>query len=491
MSADFKVLVTAEEAWPAFEQAVLNARHEMIAGFRIFDMRTRLRSAAARAVGRDWFDLLAHALERGVTIHLIVSDFDPVIATPLHQQAWRTVRQGAALREITGAGAEQLKVRAALHPAKAGGLPWLAFLPAVLRRRRASIAARRDAELSREAVLLNDQSLPDLHTVTHHQKLAVIDSQTLYVGGLDLNERRFDTLKHDRNAAETWSDVQLLIKGPEARDARQHLHEFEAVCAGKTAPTHLRHIQRTLSAPRRFQLPFLSPRPVLSEIEAAHLAAFGRARHLIYVETQYLRANRLAEALAKRAAQLPDLTAVIILPALPEELAFDGSTGLDVKYGIALQQRALTTLRNAFGKRLTLATPVRPVMAARQTPRTLAGSPIIHVHNKVLIQDDRYALIGSANLNGRSLRWDSEVAIETTDPGRLGQIRDRLFQHWWFAPLPATAKQPQGLQSWWARAIARNTVKQPEKRTGFLVDHDPGNMASLANPLPGVTEDIV
>lgn len=73
--ADFDVLITADEAWPAFERAVLSARSKVHGSFRIFDLRTKLRSAEAQAIGDDWFDLLCHVIRRGVTVTLIVSDF--------------------------------------------------------------------------------------------------------------------------------------------------------------------------------------------------------------------------------------------------------------------------------------------------------------------------------------------------------------------------------------------------------------------------------
>jgi len=44
---------------------------------------------------------------------------------------------------------------------------------------------------------------------------------------------------------------------------------------------------------------------------------------------------------------------------------------------------------------------------------------------------------------------------------------------------------------WWRREVARNGVRLPQKRTGFLVPHDPSNMKDLQQPLPGATEDIV
>lgn len=487
---DFDVLITADEAWPAFERAVLAAREEIVAGFRIFDLSTRLRAPEAQAVGRDWFDLLLDALRRGVRLTLIVSDFDPVVGTPLHEIAWRTVRQGAALAEAAGVAPGQCQVRATMHPSQPGALPWLALLPAMIAKKLSRIEEISKMRLQRQAVGLDDGSVPGIHPVTHHQKLAVIDGEVLYVGGLDLNERRYDTMRHELPAAQSWSDVQVILRGPEARDARDHLLCFESLCGGKAEPGDLPHIKRTLSCPRRFQLPFLSPRTQLREIEQAHLDAFARAEHLIYIETQFLRSSVIADALAE-AAKKPDLACFILLPALPEDVAFDGNEGMDARFGMSLQRDAVARLRAAFGPRITFTAPVRPVMAARDTSAVLAGSPIIYVHNKVLVVDDTFGLVGSANLNGRSLRWDTEVAVELKTPERVSRLREKLFQHWWFDPLPPEARDPATLQPWWDREIRRNGVKLPGNRSGFLVPYDPENGAELAQRLPGVTEDVV
>jgi len=491
MPDDFEVLITAEEAWPAFERAVLNAKSEIVAGFRIFDLRTKLRSPEARAIGDDWFDLLAHVVGKGVSFTLTVSDFDPVVGTELHQLSWTTVRQGHALTEMLGSEAGRVTITADMHPAKAGFVPWLAFLPKVIQRRNSAWLELSRDERDREAVLLKKSDMPTMHTVTHHQKLAVIDNEILYIGGLDLNERRWDTKDHAREAPDTWSDVQVIMRGPEAAQARDHLLTFVDACAGRKEPSHGPDIKRTLSTPRRLQFPYLSPMSRLTEIEEAHLKAFREARHLIYIETQFFRSSPITEHMAEAAAKSSDLTAIVVLPALPEHLAFEGKDDLDVGFGMARQKEAIETVTQAFGDRITLATPVRPVFSTKDTVRSLCGSPIIHVHNKVLVKDDDYALIGSANLNGRSLRWDTEVAIDTTNPARVAHARDRLLHHWWFDPLPKDGFAPSTAQAWWHTEIARNGVKRPENRSGFLVPHAPENRVDVAQDLPGVTENMV
>ncbi|WP_299658349.1 phospholipase D-like domain-containing protein [uncultured Tateyamaria sp.] len=489
---DFEVFVAANEAFAAFEKAVLDARTSITGGFRIFDMRTRLVSDDARAIGETWFDLLVHVLRRGVTLDLTISDFDPIYATELHQLAWATVKQGAALVEAADVPQDRVHVRPALHPATPGMVPWLAFLPVSLRRAKAQRAALKNAARAEAPGV--DQGIPGLHTVTHHQKLAVIDDDTLYIGGLDLNDRRFDTPDHDRPAHETWSDVQVIVRNdPVVAEAKQHLQCFDDVVHGRQPPAEVTHLRRTLSADRRFKLPFLSPRTLVSELEEAHLKAITAARHLIYIETQFIRSRVIADALARAATDRPDLSLIMILPAAPEEAAFDApdELGLETRYGLALEKDALGLIRDGFGKRATIATPVRPVMAARDTPGTRAGSPIIYVHNKVLVQDTDFAMVGSANLNGRSLRWDTEAGVAITDPARIAILRDAVHQHWWRTQLSGEWTDPQQMQPIWQAEIARNDKCHPEKRTGFLVSHDLQTHSAEAQPLPLVTDDMV
>ncbi|WP_299629241.1 phospholipase D-like domain-containing protein [uncultured Tateyamaria sp.] len=489
---DFEVFVAASEAFAGFETAVLDARTSITGGFRIFDMRTRLVSDAACAVGDTWFDLLVHVLRRGVTLDLTISDFDPVYATSLHQGTWSTLKQAAALVEEAGVPADRVQVRAALHPATPGTLPWLAFLPESLRRARIQRAALSDAARLEAPGL--DSSLPNLHTVTHHQKLAVIDDDTLYIGGLDLNDRRFDTPDHDRPAAETWSDVQVILRNdPAVAEAKAHLASFDAVVHGKVSPPTMTHLRRTLSADRRLKLPFLSPRTLASELEQAYLDAIGAAQHLIYIETQFMRSRVIADAMADAARARPDLSLIMILPAVPEEAAFDPAPeiGLETRYGLALELEALAIIRDGFGERATIATPVQPVMAARSSRSTRAGSPIIYVHNKVLVQDRDFALVGSANLNGRSLRWDTEAGVALTDTGRIDTLRYALHRHWWRKDLSGDWTNPARMQALWQAQIARNDVCLPEARAGFLISHDVEVHATHSQALPLVTDDMV
>lgn len=51
----------------------------------------------------------------------------------------------------------------------------------------------------------------------------------------------------------------------------------------------------------------------------------------------------------------------------------------------------------------------------------------IYMHLKLLIVDDSFITLGSANLNQRSMAVDSEINIATDDPKLARDLRKRVF----------------------------------------------------------------
>ncbi|MFU1682449.1 phospholipase D-like domain-containing protein [Phaeobacter piscinae] len=114
------------------------------------------------------------------------------------------------------------------------------------------------------------------------------------------------------------------------------------------------------------------------------------------------------------------------------------------------------------------------------------------MHSKVLIADDNFAMIGSANMNGRSMRWDTEVALRITHQQRVAKAWQAMCSHWWHQDqMPEEARAVETAANWWHREVQLNGVRLPQSRSGFLVPHDPQKMADLQQPLPGATEDVV
>jgi phosphatidylserine/phosphatidylglycerophosphate/cardiolipin synthase-like enzyme len=454
-----QILLTAAEAYPALEHAFLNAKSEIHGSFLVFDLSTRLRSAEAQAIGQTWFDLVVHTLNRGVAIHITHSDVDPIARAAMHRAATRNMRRFAAAAAVAEPGT-RLTITRALHPARTGALIRVAIWPYIMKKLFRTAAWLNGLLPEQRGAAIRDMdgamanfvarpdgkvfprlwSLPALYPVTHHQKLAVIDGRQLYIGGLDLDERRYDTPQHRRAGDQTWHDVQLLVEGPAVAQAQVHLEEFQDVIAGKAQLTRAadgttRHFLRTLSRPQKGFLHF-GPQPMISELYTAHLALVQRAKSLIYLESQYFRDIRFSRALARAAYRNPALQLILILPAAPDEVAFEGKRGLDSRFGEAMQARALRIIRRAFRNRLFVASPAqpRPSLPDGSDPEDRRdrhhAAPLIYVHAKVSIFDDTAAIVSSANLNGRSFKWDTEAGLYLSNPVDVAELRHRAMAHW-------------------------------------------------------------
>lgn len=501
------VLLTAQEAYPALERQFLQANREIIAGFRIFDPWTKLLSSPAQDCGETWFDLVVHTLNRGVRVSLILSDFDPVVRPDMHQYAWGCVRGLLAAAEASQ-NADLLCVRASMHPARVGLLPRLLLWPRLLKEIRGALCdintrsrAEKEQYLAqlprlrplvkwRADTLVPRLAPPPLVPVTHHQKLAVFDRQTLYIGGLDLNNRRYDTPQHQRHASETWHDCQLLLRGPVAQEAAHHLETFEAVTGGR-APEPKQHLLRTISAKRRVALPFLSPKVVVSELAKQHAVQIARSEHLIYLESQFFRDRRLAEQLAQRAMENIGLSLILILPAAPEDAAFADDPSSDVAYGEYLQAKSIEIIKEAFGARVFIGSPAQPRAAEPDGRATHYNAPIIYLHAKVSIFDDVCAIVSSANLNGRSMAWDTEAGIATDDQSEVTQLKERCFKHWLGPEAGEEFYSTSDACAAWSARAAHNAARTPNDRTGFILPHAAEPGAALGHNLPGVPDEMV
>ncbi len=512
-----RILLTAQEAYPALERAFLAAKDEIWASFLVFDLSTRLRSPEGLVVGKTWFDLLVHVLNRGVKVNFVVSDVDPIARAQLHREATRTLRMFAAAAAVANPGV-RLSVRLARHPAQTGAVVRVLIWPYIMKKlfRLAGwlnaqspelrSAALRDMGGARENLRIRPDgkvsvrlmSLPRLYPAIHHQKLAVIDRNLLYIGGLDLNERRYDTPNHARVGAETWHDLQLLIEGPAVAEAQQHLESFQDVIAGRLPVPKTRRLMRTLSQPSRNAPWNFGPSPLVSELRTAHRVLAQRARQLIYLESQYFRDLGLARTLARAAQDNPDLSLILILPAAPDDVAFDQRRGLDARFGEARQARALRLIRKAFGPRLFVGSPAQPRQAlpdgesGPEAARSrLHGAHMVYVHAKVSVFDLDGAIVSSANLNSRSFRWDTEAGVYLTSRNDVSELRHRVMAHWLPADVgPEAFEDTQAVRVWTAIA-RRNASLPPAQRQGYLLPHDFAAAEAFGLDVPLLPEELV
>ncbi|WP_417526019.1 phospholipase D family protein [Marinovum sp.] len=486
-------LITAAQGFPALEQLAEGAEETLHMSFRIFDPATRLHGEGPRSRGLEtWADLLSETTARGVKLRLLLADFDPFFTPDLHRLAWRSANH---VREAVEG---DVQVLCAPHGQVAGWI-WRLLMRGTLSKRIAELKQEDETGLTpvEKAAL---KGVAHLRPVTLHQKFAVADACRGMIGGLDINDRRYDTPGHDLPPEETWHDVSMAVDGDFCGPLLRHFVDCwnrSLECGAAPEGSSATRMEEPGNAPDTPQSPVLlrtmstpcpgvsrlSPRTEVREIEDGTLEAIRSARDSLYIETQFLRHKPVADALVE-AARHPELDLVIILPAFADRVLFDGDRGWDARHAHALQTRALERIDAAYGERCAVIAPAQPRPANEKT-LAIHGAGPVYVHSKVMLVDDHTGIVGSANLNGRSLRWDTEASIRFHDTDTIAAMRQELAQIW----LGGTEDDITRAATWRAAAAA-NADLPPTERKGFAVPYPLERVRRFSRFLPILPDDM-
>lgn len=253
----------------------------------------------------------------------------------------------------------------------------------------------------------------------HHQKIIVIDDQLAFCGGIDMTVDRWDQPDHlDDNPRRVepngdsygpWHDATTAVDGDAARLVGEVARQRWQAATGTTLapipptardpwPADLLPTLRAVDVAVARTLPELKSRAEVREIERLYLSIIGAAREVLNIESQYLAARALVEALIRRLEEPDGPEIVVVLPR-------NADGWLERKAMDAARRRLLHKLwKSDHGNRFRAYYPV-----------TEGGDPI-YVHAKVVVMDDALLRVGSSNLNNRSLGLDSEcdLAIHIT-----------------------------------------------------------------------------
>jgi phosphatidylserine/phosphatidylglycerophosphate/cardiolipin synthase-like enzyme len=277
----------------------------------------------------------------------------------------------------------------------------------------------------------------------HHQKMIVVDDAIAFCGGGDIGPDRWDTPEHlddnprrektrrDNKCFDSRHEVMGLVDGPAAlalgdlfrnrwlRATGQRLDACQPrrrhKWPGKIPPAFSDidvGVSRTNAAWRQY--------PQVRENEALHVASIRAAKTCIYMENQYFTSPLIAAELAKRLAE-PDGPEVILVSTEHSPSYFDQAT---------MDRTRLVFLQ-------TLETADKHGRFKAYSPVTTLGLTII-VHAKLTIIDDTLMRIGSANINNRSMGFDTEcdMSFEAAGPGSAAnraeiiRLRNTLLAHW-------------------------------------------------------------
>lgn len=247
----------------------------------------------------------------------------------------------------------------------------------------------------------------------HHMKLLVIDDKVAFCGGIDMTICRWDTREHKENdparhsprgfQEDPWHDATSCCSGAAAvalaelaRNRWQMATEevLEPVDTdGDPWPDDLAVEYEDVEIGIARTAPQYGDRKQVVEIETATLAIIAAARRSLYIESQYFASRHIAEAIAKRLKE-PDPPEIVLIN--PEKTY----GWLESKTMDAARIRLMKLVKDADHRdRFRIYYPVN------------AAGTSIYVHAKLMIADDRILKIGSANLNNRSMGYDTECDV--------------------------------------------------------------------------------
>lgn len=277
-------------------------------------------------------------------------------------------------------------------------------------------------------------------TGSHHQKTSIVlraGAYKAYVGGIDIAPDRWDVPGHavrnypyktpaswtatnhrPKEGFEAWHDVQCGIQGAAVAQVYENFaqrwnctnrpHSYPGtpggsrptpipatIATGASIGTH--HVQLLRTLPCKSIHSFLPGGE--QTIRLAYENAISKAEHYIYIEDQYAWDCTLVNLLiaaARRGVK------VILMLANKYDVA-----QLEEQHCFLRYTQFLDRIRAGAG-------PQASNVLVYHLKQTGSGADI-YIHSKLMIVDDCYAVIGSANINHRSHTNDSELSIAVVD----------------------------------------------------------------------------
>lgn len=261
---------------------------------------------------------------------------------------------------------------------------------------------------------------------SHHQKVAIIDGRIAFCGSQDLCHSRWDDSSHRVDNPERvarfgfhykpYHEVQAVVTGAPARtfvelfvdrwrDATGEELDPASLVAPRAHGDDGLDIPVTLPFPPARvgisrTLPDVPGRAEVREVRELLTNAIASAERLVYVESQYVTSCAVRDALVARMRdrRRPPLEVVFVLPRRPERFKEEFTVG----WPQAQFFESIVEAGAAHGHSVGLFDVAK---------RSGKDEAYVYVHSKLMIVDDRFMTVGSANLTNRSMTIDSEANL--------------------------------------------------------------------------------
>jgi cardiolipin synthase len=257
------------------------------------------------------------------------------------------------------------------------------------------------------------------HIARDHRKIVVVDGRVGYIGGLNVSDYY---LHGDPATYGPWRDTHVRITGPAVETLQRYFCQSFVASGGETFdgadyyPYTLASASSALSTSKLFDassvdlsyfhlpdddlptegITFVErSRTQKSQMRHAFVAAFRSAqKRLLIVSPYFLPTSSVRRALLDALDRGVDVQVL---------LSYDSDEPLLVEANINFARRLM-----------------------RHGAKVYLYRGGFH-HSKILMVDDSYSMVGSANLNSRSLRWDYEASCFLFSPEVTARLTE-IFQ---------------------------------------------------------------
>ncbi|XP_022623455.1 phospholipase D1-like [Seriola dumerili] len=265
-----------------------------------------------------------------------------------------------------------------------------------------------------------------------------------------------------------WHDISSVVHGKAARDVARHFIQrwnFTKQVKPKYRSLSYPYLlpkSHTTAGEQRYQVPNCIPTKVQilrsasdwsagikyheESIHNAYIHAIKNSQHFVYIENQFFIScadnrhvfNKIGDTIAERIIRAyregKKYRVYVVTPLLP---GFEGD--INTGGGSAIQAVMHFNYRTMNRGEHSIISQLRREMgehwinyisiAGLRTHAELEGklvTELIYVHSKMLIADDNTVIIGSANINDRSMlgKRDSEVAVIVEDSETVTAVMD-------------------------------------------------------------------
>lgn len=233
---------------------------------------------------------------------------------------------------------------------------------------------------------------PALHiNLRNHRKILAADAKECFIGGMNIGDRHLVEKQENPNRV---VDIHFRLTGPVVKQMEKVFLEDWMFCSGEKIP--FQEAEPIVSSGVICRTIVDGPNEDYDKLSTIIFGAIAAARSNISIMTPYFLPSREIIAALQNAA-LRNVRVNILMPA---------------KNNLPFVQWATSKMLWQLLQ--------RGVRIYYQSPP--------FVHSKLLIVDDQYAQIGSANLDPRSLRLNFELAVEVFGKP-VSEVLAPHFQH--------------------------------------------------------------